>query len=157
MNPMRIYLMRHGEALPVGGAITEDAQRPLSPQGSEQVLRVAKNFKKMSHPLSVVMCSPLRRAQETARVFSRVLGLDPVQVSSALAPHASPAGLVTLAQATPDASGLLWVGHHPDVTLWIAFMTGLDASVCPLFGTASLAALDFDPQQKKAELLWFQP
>ena len=36
--------MRHGEALPVGGAIREDARRPLSLLESNQVRQVAEGL-----------------------------------------------------------------------------------------------------------------
>lgn len=153
---MNLFIMRHGDALPVGGAIREDTLRPLSPQGHTQVRQVATVFKEKSLPLKAIVSSPLIRATETAAIMAEVLQITQVVQSPALSPSASPRGLNAILSAH-SGEGLLWVGHHPDVTLWIAFFTGLDPSVCPLFGTASMAALHFPDSSAKAEFLWFQP
>jgi phosphohistidine phosphatase SixA len=148
--------MRHGDALPVGGAILEDAQRPLSGAGRHQVMTVAKGFQQRVEDLEIVFSSPLRRAEETAGIMGGAMGLALIETSRALAPNASPAGIRALLKSQADIKSMLWVAHHPDVTLWTAIFTGLDPSVCPLFGTASIAALQFDSSFQKAEFLWFQ-
>ena len=153
---MKLYIMRHGIALPVGGSIQEDTQRPLSPAGKVQVQRVAEGLKRRKEVPAIVLSSPLRRAQETARLAAETLGVSAVETSPVLGPNTSPAGIRTLLASQPAVSGVLLVGHHPDVTLWIAFLAGLDPSVCPFFGTASIAALQLTPDKVKAEFLWFQ-
>jgi phosphohistidine phosphatase len=151
---MDLYVMRNGEALPVGGAIAEDAQRPLSPAGRMQVRSVAGGLQRRGIALDLIISSPLKRAQETAAVLAQGLAVSQVETSAALAPDRSPAGVQALIGCYPQARGLLIVGHHPDVTLWTAFLAHMDPSVCPLFSTASISALRLD--KKKAEFLWFQ-
>jgi phosphohistidine phosphatase len=153
---MNLYIMRHGEALPTGGAIQEDAQRPLSALGKTQVQGVAEGLRRRRLQLTAVFSSPLVRAQETAQIIAQVMNMAPPTASAALAPNASPAGLSALLASQNSAQSILWVAHHPDVTVWTAFLAGLDSSVCPIFGTASIAALQLEPSKKKAEFLWFQ-
>src|SRR5207237_1167235 len=106
--------------------------------------------------LDAVVSSPLERAQQTARLVADVMRLPGVQTSSSLAPAAPASGLSECLSSYAETESVLFVGHHPDVTLWVAFLAHLDASVCPLFGTASIAALRLRSPKKKAELLWFQ-
>ncbi len=154
---MNLLIMRHGEALPLGGSFRDDSQRPLSAQGQEQVRRVAEGLKQRQLPITLVISSPLVRARQTATIMAEVLAVSNLSQSPALSPSASPRGLHALLDSNKEAQGMLWVGHHPDVTLWTAFFTGLDPSVCPLFSTASLLALQFHPAPAKPEFLWFQP
>lgn len=153
---MKLYVMRHGEALPVGGDVREDSQRPLSPTGKTQVRRVAEGLKRRSESVAAVISSPLRRAQETARITAEVMGVPSIETSKLLAPSASPAGLRSMLTSYIKTPGVLLVGHHPDVTLWIGFLAGIDPSACPLFGTASVAAMETDGSGKKTDFLWFQ-
>jgi phosphohistidine phosphatase len=151
---MDLYVMRHGDAMPVGGAIPDDAQRPLSPSGKIQVRDVAAGLKRRGITLDLIISSPLKRAQETAAELALGLEIVRVDVSAALSPNRSPAGVKALVACYPQVRSLLMIGHHPDVTLWTAYLANLDPSVCPLFSTASITALQWD--KKKAEFLWFQ-
>ena len=153
---MFIYLMRHGAALSLGGPIQEDRLRPLSPQGREQVRRVAEALRERICPLQSILSSPLERAQETARLLAEVCGVPQVETSTALAPNASPAGLRRLLATYEGLQSLLLVGHHPDVTLWTAYLSGLEASACPKFSPGSVAALELNLANKDGTFLWFQ-
>jgi phosphohistidine phosphatase len=155
-QPMRVLIMRHGEALPVGGEIPDDVSRPLSDEGRSQVRRVAESLRPRG-PIQRVLSSPLRRARETAEIVAETLGISPVEPTVDLSPNTSPARVRELVQRHDPESTVVLVGHHPDVTLWVAFLSNLDSSVCPLFGTASVAELELRSPDPKAELVWFQP
>jgi phosphohistidine phosphatase len=153
---MELYLMRHGEALPVGGSIPDDSARPLSPAGQAQVQKVAEGLRRHIFALEAVICSPLKRAAETGQILAPVLGVSHVEISDSLAPSTSATGIHAILKKYARSKRILLVGHHPDVTVLTALLTGLDPSSCPLFGTASIAALALEPQQKKATFLWYQ-
>jgi phosphohistidine phosphatase len=155
---MKIYFMRHGDAAPAGGDIPEDSLRPLSPGGQVQVRRVAEGFKNRGLALTTVISSPLLRARETAQIMAGTLAEAAPQIAPALAPNASPAGVreIVESQARAGVTDLLCVGHHPDVTLWVAIIAGIDAGACPIFGTAAVAALELAPPQRKPRFLWYQ-
>jgi phosphohistidine phosphatase len=117
---------------------------------------VAEGLKRIAPAPEVIFSSPLDRAQETAQIMAATMGIARVDTSTSLAPDASPAVLRALLSSHSGLQGILLVGHHPDVTVWTSYLTGLDASASPLFGTASIAALQYDPNKKKADFLWFQ-
>ena len=148
--------MRHGEALPVGGSIPDDSARPLSPAGKAQVQKVAEGLRRQAPVLEAIICSPLKRATETGQILAQVLGVSSLEISKYLAPSTSTTGIHPLLKKYAQSKSILMVGHHPDVTELTALLTGLDPSACPLFGTASIVALAFEPKQKKATFLWYQ-
>lgn len=71
--PIRLYLVRHGQALAGWG---EDPDPGLSPLGHEQAAQVAQTLAPLG-PMPVVT-SPMRRTRETARAFADVWSVEPV-------------------------------------------------------------------------------
>ena len=78
-DPVRLYLVRHGQARADDGTYNEDT--PLSPLGRRQAEAVAVGLANAS--LAAIYASPMRRARETAEPLARVTGLD-VQVEERL-------------------------------------------------------------------------
>ncbi len=80
---MRLYLVRHGEAL----SADIDLQRPLSAAGQQQVTRLAEFLGQLSLQVSYVYHSGVLRAQQTAEILAskiavkgaveKILGLNP--------------------------------------------------------------------------------
>jgi phosphohistidine phosphatase SixA len=121
-----------------------------------QVEAVARGLQRRgAHPRRI-LSSPLVRARETAQTLCNVLKLPAPETSPALAPNTSPAQLRPLLKGFSVHEELLCVAHHPDVTLWVAFLTALDPSVCPLFGTSSVARIYLSEPQEKGQLEWFE-
>ena len=134
---MKLYLMRHAEALVTNGKIRSDEERPLSTRGRAQARSIGDQLRRRGHPLSQILSSPLLRTRETAAIISEVFGL-PVETT----PHLAPSGTVLrLSLILPKKSldaGVLLVGHQPDVGM-------LAASLAPLsngFSPATLAAFE---------------
>ncbi len=152
---MDLFIMRHGQARSVGGPITEDAQRPLMPAGLRQVAAVAKQLRVQNIAIDRIYCSPLVRARETAAAMANGLGLPPPEQTPLLAPNASPAAARSLLRPS-QSKAMLWVGHHPDVSLWIAFLCAIDPAAAPAFAPASMAALRCSADGSSARFLWFQ-
>lgn len=71
---MKLYCMRHGEAMP--GA--EDAQRPLSDKGREDVENVAAHLHRCGIPLDHIMSSSRLRAVQTAEIMGKAMGISEV-------------------------------------------------------------------------------
>lgn len=71
---MKLYCMRHGEALP--GA--EDAQRPLSDKGREDVSNVATHLRRCRITIDHVMSSKRVRAVQTAETMAEAMGISEV-------------------------------------------------------------------------------
>ncbi len=71
---MKLYCMRHGEALP--GA--EDAQRPLSDKGQEDVSNVAVHLRRCGVSMDHIMSSTRLRAVQTAEIMGKSMGVSEI-------------------------------------------------------------------------------
>lgn len=105
---MRVYLAQHGLAKDE----SEDAERPLSDQGREDVARVAGFLSLFEKPRpSRVVHSGKLRAAQTAEMFAESWGGLPVEQALDLAPNADPsAWSAHLASINAD---VMLVGHLP--------------------------------------------
>lgn len=68
-HPMKIYLVRHSQAL----SPEIDPKSPLSPDGLNQIEKLGKFLASHSFPLSEVLHSEKLRAKQTAEVLGRYL------------------------------------------------------------------------------------
>jgi phosphohistidine phosphatase len=107
---MRIYLAQHGLAK----ERSEDAERPLSDQGREDVARVAGFLSLFEKPRPErVLHSGKLRAEQTAEMFAEGWGRPPVEQGPDLNPNADPsAWSARLASMNSD---LMLVGHLPHI------------------------------------------
>jgi len=104
-DPVRLYLVRHGQARADDGTYGFDT--PLSALGRRQAEAVAVA---LTHSgLAAVYASPMRRARETAEPLARVTGLE-VQVDDRLTEF-------ELADWGPDQEfdWTIWRGEHAGV------------------------------------------
>jgi phosphohistidine phosphatase len=104
---MKLYLVRHGEALPS----TTDLQRPLSEEGRSQVGCVAKHLlEENAHPQHIYHSGILRAAQ-TAALLAEGLHVTHVEEITGLLPEDDIEPIVhQIATWTQDT---LLVGHLP--------------------------------------------
>ena len=72
LDPVRLYLVRHGQARADDGSYGHDT--PLSALGWRQAEAVAVALADVS--LAAIYASPMRRARETAEPLARLTGLD---------------------------------------------------------------------------------
>jgi len=105
---MRIYLAQHGLAKEKH----EDAERPLSDQGREDVARVAGFLSLFEKPQpEQVIHSGKLRAEQTAEMFAEGWGNLPVEHGPDLDPNADPS--IWSAHLASMNSDLMLVGHLP--------------------------------------------
>lgn len=104
---MKLYCMRHGEALPA----IEDAQRPLSPKGMADIRKIAHQLKACDIHIDHIMHSPRLRARQTAELMAEGLGISHISVCQ----H----GL----DETDDISTILEdLNHWQDATLLVSHL-----------------------------------
>jgi len=65
---MLLYLLRHAEAVDQS---TSDAARELTPKGTAQARKVGKFCVKNDFIPSIILTSPLKRAEQTARIVAK--------------------------------------------------------------------------------------
>ena len=106
---MRLYLAQHGEAK----SETEDAERPLTLRGTEDVKRVAGMLRKLQIKLPKIVHSGKLRAKQTADILAQGLNisLPLVQVSPVLNPNDDVRPWAERIQKEID--DLMLVGHLP--------------------------------------------
>ena len=139
---MKIYLVRHGEAVPEEDA-GSDRDRWLSRSGRDAV-RVLGRLRReqalvFEAPIDTILCSPLPRAVQTAELLAH--HLDYIGVISArryLEPAAHPR--VAAGELQAAGASVMVVGHEPSISSLAAFLLGLPAF--PSFRTAQCCAFE---------------
>ena len=109
-----LILMRHGQAEPYADT---DAQRPLTPAGHKKVLTSAYALQKEGHLPSLLLCSPLLRALQSAQLVGETLGLS-AQTEERLDGRCSAQELIDFAHAQLQKTDcIMLVGHNPNISL----------------------------------------
>jgi phosphohistidine phosphatase len=135
---MRIYLVRHGDAVPEEDA-GSDRDRWLSARGREAARVLGRLLREQHVEPDAIVCSPLPRAVQTAELVASMLDyLHPIVSLRALEPSAQP----RIAANAIQESGIsvLVVGHEPSISSLGAYLLGRPSF--PPFRTAQCCAIE---------------
>ncbi len=116
---MRIYFLRHGDA--AADPSLHDSERPLTELGRRQANTVAQFFRRTSASITLIFCSPLLRAQQTAQPVREQLGVKNLVLTEYLVPGNDPRQLLEQINAR-QADSILLVGHEPLLSELIAML-----------------------------------
>ncbi len=135
---MRIYLVRHGDAVPEEEA-GSDRDRWLSPRGREAARILGRLLRETNVAPDAIISSPLPRAVQTAELVAASIDfIGHIASLRCLEPSAQPrvaAGIIaTLGQS------VVVVGHEPSISALGAFLLGRPAF--PPFRTAQCCAIE---------------
>ena len=149
---MHIYLVQHGAAVPKD----ENAERPLSDPGREDVKRVASFLARSGVSAGRVIHSGKRRAQETALLLSDVIGPGNMveEAGDGLAPE-DPTDLffAAIEEWTEDT---IIIGHLPFMSkLASRLLTGDEDETLVHFNPGSVACLERGENGGGWTVLWF--
>ena len=149
---MHIYLVQHGAAVPKD----ENAERPLSDQGREDVKRVASFLARSGVSAGRVIHSGKRRAQETALLLSAVIGPGNMieEAGDGLAPN-DPTDLffAAIEEWTEDT---IIIGHLPFMSkLTSRLLTGDEDETLVHFKPGAVACLERGENGGGWTVLWF--
>src|SRR3954468_13227503 len=127
----RLYLLRHGIAVPHGTPGIEDDQRPLTPQGERRMKQVARGLRRLDLELDRIVSSPLPRARRTAEIVAKVLKCEEVlEEADAL-------------RADRDALSIRdWIGTRSEPRL---MLVGHDPAISELVGLLITGAVVVPP------------
>ncbi|KAF0221160.1 MAG: phosphohistidine [Geobacteraceae bacterium] len=140
---MKLYIVRHAEAIERGGK-TPDAWRYLTPQGRSLFRKTAKRLRKMGVCPEYIITSPLLRAVQTADILAEALTFEgPLVVAEELAAGFDRGKMPTLLAAFPQARGVVLVGHEPDLSALVHSLLGLPHAF--KFRKGGVVALKYDP------------
>ena len=128
-----LALLRHGRA---SGQVPDAA---LTPEGMQQLRRLAAVLRAQDWRPDVILASPFTRALESARTFAAALGVTQAPVAlDELIPDSEPLDALQAIDAAAPASGsILVVSHLPLVARLALELTGEEVS----FTTATLAEI----------------
>lgn len=147
---MRVLLLRHGPAEERGAG--PDAERALTSRGLRRVRRVARALGSLGLAPTLILTSPLRRAEQTAAAAAEELAIPEQRTTAALAPGARPTDLLD-ELAGLSAETVLCIGHAPHLDLVLGRMAGAGGPVTEL-KKAGVALLEVDPRSGRGRLLW---
>jgi phosphohistidine phosphatase len=141
----RLYLLRHGIAVPHGAPGVRQEDRPLTPEGEKEVGQVAKGLKRLKVEPDRVITSPLPRARRTAEIAAEVLGLaDRLEHADVLKAGSPPEAIRDWLESFGGES-LMLVGHNPDLTDLLGLLAGFPGDSPPFeLKKAGVAALEGD-------------
>ncbi len=138
LRPVRMYLVRHGDAVPEEDA-GSDRDRWLSAKGREQVRILGRLLREQSVMPESILCSPLPRAVQTAELLAQALDfLGPIQSLRSLEPSAQPR--VAASEISRVAEPVIVISHEPAISSLGAFLLGRPAF--PQFRTAQCCAIE---------------
>jgi phosphohistidine phosphatase len=153
---MILYLVRHAEALPLGGAVQRDADRPLTPRGEDDARLMGNVIAAMDPVVKQLLTSPLVRAVRTAELIAGSLTIPPpVTATDTLAPGFRARTLVEAISGMESRDVVIAVGHQPDLTRFISFLIA-DATAEIVMPPGSVARLSVQPTEAQpgAMLIW---
>ena len=142
---MKLYILRHGEAAEHGDPkFANDADRPLTPKGSQRIKLLAYTLRQMEISFDVIFSSPLVRARETAEMVERGLRLHGrLELTDHLAPSGDPEKLVArLNGLRPAPDSLLLVGHEPYLSSLVSLLSTGGPNLSLTFKKGGLCRLE---------------
>lgn len=134
----RILVMRHGPAEALGLGHSGDADRRLTPAGRKRTEQACAVLAQLLPEMGRVYTSPYLRARETADLLAAALSVANAEATPLLAPGFDRMALARML-AEGDGQPVAVVGHEPDLSSFIAWMSG--ARVVMDKGTACLIEL----------------
>jgi phosphohistidine phosphatase len=116
-----LYLVRHGEAHPLGGKIICDDDRTLTQQGEADARLIGKVLSRLDPAVRVIATSPLVRARQTGEIIRREVDAHPVMhASERLAPGFRHEEALEELTALSAGGSIIAVAHQPDISKFVS-------------------------------------
>ena len=143
---MKLYILRHGDAVEHGGPRYKENDRPLTPKGIQRTKLLAHALRQMEISFDAVFSSPLTRARETAEIVARGLQLEKkLEWTDALLPSGGMDTLVGQINAThPVPQSVLLVGHEPYLSGFVSLLCTGGPGLPIVFKKGALCRLQVD-------------
>lgn len=118
-----------------------DRDRPLNERGNTDAPRMGRRLKERDLTVDLIISSPARRTQETAKALAAILGYhtELIKTIDALY-HADEDTLIRTIRNLPDVHDcIMLVGHNPGLTDFVNAMQLTFIDNVPTCGVASLS------------------
>ena len=136
-----LYLVRHAKSSWDDPSLS-DIDRPLSNRGRRNAPDMGRRLQAQGHRPECVIASPARRAQMTARLVIRELGLDAAEIITdpELYFRGTGAMLAALEGVEDGIRSVMMVGHNPTMTHLLNTLCGTRVGNMV---TCAIAIVDF--------------
>ncbi|HET7177027.1 MAG TPA: phosphohistidine phosphatase SixA [Gammaproteobacteria bacterium] len=153
----RVFVIRHAEAEePVAAAKARrnDAQRQLTEAGKRDMRKAARGLASLEDGIALILSSPLVRAVETAEILHGAFPQAEFRQEKQLSPGFDPEAL--LDAIVGETRPVALVGHEPDLSQWIGYMTTGSPRSLARMKKGSVCRLDLGPAAAagEAQLAW---
>jgi len=153
----QVLAVRHAEAEEQANALLAgrgDAQRRLTKDGMRQMRKGAAGLAALVDTIQVILSSPLVRAVQTADILSDAFPHAKRLQHTRLSPGFDPDKLRTWVASQSGTIAL--VGHEPDLSLWIGYMTCGDSRSLVHMKKGSVCLLELPDQAfpGEARIAW---
>lgn len=153
----RVFVIRHAEAeepVEAAKARRNDAQRRLTEAGSRDMRKGARGLASLADEITLILASPLVRAVETAQILHGAFPQAELRQEKLLSPGFDPEELLDAIVAEPGPVAI--VGHEPDLSQWIGYMTTGSPRSLVRMKKGSVCRLDLDSGAAagEAQLAW---
>lgn len=136
---MTLYFLRHGDA--VESSTLHDSERPLSELGQYQGTVAGRFLRSLNASISLILASPLLRAQQMAAAVRQEIGDVPLTTSEYLVASSDPRQIVEQFGKLSTQSVAL-VGHEPHLSKTISILISGSEAQCVEMKKGSLACLE---------------
>ena len=149
---MLLYLLRHAEAVDQADS---DAARALTEKGITQAHKAGKFCLKNKFIPAIILTSPLKRAEQTARIVAREVKDAEFIIDPNLSAGMQPETALDELKAYARFQSLMLVGHEPDFSLLAAHLLGIPIRESLRLRKASLTAIKLTAMRPGAGVLHF--
>lgn len=119
---MKLYILRHGDAVGHGDSRYAEDERPLTSKGIRRTRQLAHALRRMEVRFDVILSSPLTRARQTAELLARGWK-QKVQFTATLTPTGSISSLIDQVNGLrPAPKTVLLVGHEPYLSSLVSLL-----------------------------------
>ena len=154
---MRLLLIRHGIAAPLGGQLARDQDRPLTAPGRRRMRQVAAGLGHLLPRPRAIFTSPLLRARQTADLVARAWGGPRPKVIPALA-TGDRRGIRRALAVFEDEDTIVLVGHEDWLSRFTARLLGAGSGRGLRYRKGGVALIESEPDEpSRGRLLWFIP
>lgn len=153
---MKLYFLRHGLAEDRLTWQREDSLRPLTAAGVKTMGKEAELIASLGLDPAIILTSPYTRCYQTAEIIAQRLGqVGKLVCDHRLAPGFGPGELQEILAEYSKAGAILLVGHEPDISETVSFITGGSRIV---FKKGGLARIDLHSfSELMGVLVWLIP
>jgi len=153
---MEVYLLRHGIAQDRDPKkYPDDRLRPLTIEGTERMREIVRGMLKLGVEFDAVFDSGFTRARQTTEIVTDAYRIDNADITTtpALEPDRDSAEVLTLLESHKAARRVLLVGHEPQLSLTLAYLTGGRDGDAFDFKKGALARVDLATLKPRSGML----